>query len=37
MQKLEGDGLVFIHAGGRKGEGSVLDIMGGLGNLLDGD
>ena len=23
--------------GGRKGEGSVLDLMGGLGNLLDGD
>ena len=30
-----GEGMAFIHAGGRqKGEGSLL---GGLGNLIDGD
>ena len=34
LQKLRGDGLVFVHAGGKSvGEGSLL---GGLGRMLDG-
>jgi len=35
LQRLRGDGMAFIHAGGtRKGEGSLL---GSLGDLIDGD